>query len=49
VEEGVAAGEYRVAVGMYEEGSGERLAAYEPDGERLDQDRIILGQVEVKP
>jgi hypothetical protein len=49
VEEGVAAGAYQVAVGMYEEGSGERLAAYGPDGKRLDQDRIILGQVEVKP
>jgi 4-amino-4-deoxy-L-arabinose transferase-like glycosyltransferase len=49
VEEGVAAGKYEVAVGMYEEGSGERLAAYGPDGERLDQDRIILGRVEVEP
>jgi hypothetical protein len=34
---------------LYEEGSGERLVAYGPDGERLDQDRIFLGQVEVKP
>jgi hypothetical protein len=49
VEEGVAAGVHQVAVGMYEEGSGERLAAYGPGGERLDQDRIILGRVEVKP
>jgi hypothetical protein len=42
-------GVYAVAVGLYEEGSGERLAAYGPDGERLDQDRIFLGHVEVKP
>jgi hypothetical protein len=49
LEEGLAAGEYKVAVGMYEEASGERLAMYGPDGERLDQDRIILGHVEVEP
>ncbi len=49
VGEDVAAGEYRVAVGMYDEGSGDRLAAYGPDGDRLAQDRIILGRVEVGP
>ena len=32
VGEGVMAGEYTVAVGLYEEESGERLAAYGPDG-----------------
>jgi hypothetical protein len=47
--EGVPVGVYAVAVGVYEEGSGERLAAYGPDGERLDQDRIFLGHVEVRP
>jgi hypothetical protein len=45
----VAAGEYTVAVGLYNEGSGERLAAFGPDGGRLDQDRILLGQVKVRP
>jgi hypothetical protein len=49
VGEDVVAGEYRVAVGMYDEGSGERLAPYGLDGQRLDQDRIILGRVEVRP
>jgi hypothetical protein len=49
VGEDVAAGAYRVAVGMYDEGSGNRLIAYGPDGGRLDQDRIVLGYVEVKP
>jgi hypothetical protein len=49
VAEGLAGGRYQVAVGMYEEGSGERLAAYGPDGERLGQDRILLGWVEVGP
>jgi hypothetical protein len=47
--EDVMAGAYRVAVGMYDEGSGDRLVTYGPDGERLDQDRIILGRVEVSP
>ncbi|MBN1815606.1 MAG: glycosyltransferase family 39 protein [Anaerolineae bacterium] len=49
VDEGVVAGEYTVAVGLYNEGNGERLAAFGPDGERLDQDRIFLGQVEIRP
>ncbi len=49
VGEGVKAGKYTVAVGMYEEGSGERLAAYGAGGERLDEDRIFVGQVEVRP
>jgi hypothetical protein len=49
VGEDVGAGEYRVAVGMYDEGSGDRLATYGPDGERLDQDRIVLGHVKVRP
>lgn len=49
IDEGVAAGVYTVAVGLYNEGSGERLAAFGPDGERLDQDRIFLGRIEVKP
>jgi 4-amino-4-deoxy-L-arabinose transferase-like glycosyltransferase len=49
IDMGVSAGEYAVAVGMYEEGSGERLAAYGPDGGRLGQDRIFLGQVKIGP
>ena len=49
VGDGVAAGEYSVAVGLYDETSGERLVAYGVGGERLDQDRILLGEVEVKP
>lgn len=48
IDEGVAAGVYTVAVGLYNEGSGERLAAFGPDGERLDQDRIFLGQIAIK-
>jgi hypothetical protein len=42
-------GKYPVAVGLYEEGSGERLACFGPDGERLTQDRVFLGEVEAKP
>jgi hypothetical protein len=45
----VPAGTYRLAVGMYDEKTGERLAAYGLGGERLDQDRIMLGEIEVKP
>jgi hypothetical protein len=45
----IPAGTYRLAIGMYDADTGERLAAYGPDGERLDQDRIILGQVIVEP
>jgi hypothetical protein len=45
----VAAGEYTVAVGLYKEASGERLAAHEVGDERLDEDRIFLGNVEVEP
>jgi 4-amino-4-deoxy-L-arabinose transferase-like glycosyltransferase len=43
------AGVYLLAVGFYDERTGERLAAYGPDGARLDQDRIFLGQVKVEP
>jgi 4-amino-4-deoxy-L-arabinose transferase-like glycosyltransferase len=49
LDEGVRAGKYRVAVGMYKEANGERLAAYEGRDERLDEDRIFLGEVEVEP
>ena len=45
----VVAGKYTVAVGLYEETSGERLAAYGAGGERLYEDRIFLGKVEVEP
>jgi len=47
VNEEVAAGEYAVAVGLYDEESGERLAAFGPNGERLSQDRVLLGKVRV--
>jgi hypothetical protein len=45
----VPAGRYQLAVGMYDPQTGERLATFGPDGERLAQDRILLGRVEVKP
>jgi hypothetical protein len=44
----VPAGRYRLAVGLYDEGTGERLPVYGPDGERLQEGRVFLGQVEVK-
>lgn len=42
------AGRYRLAIGLYNEGAG-RLAAYGPDGDRLEQDRVFIGEVEVGP
>ncbi len=44
----VPAGRYRLAIGLYNEGAG-RLAAYGPDGDRLEQDRAFIGDVEVRP
>lgn len=49
VDESVGAGKYMLAVGLYEEASGERLAAYGAGDGRLDGDRIVLGEVEVEP
>ena len=43
------AGAYQLAVGLYDGGTGERLVAFGQDGERLPQDRIVLGQVDVVP
>jgi len=40
------AGIYRLEVGMYYEPTGERLPAY-IDGERAEEDRILLGEIEV--
>jgi hypothetical protein len=44
----VPAGRYRLAVGLYDGETGERLEAYDPDGARLQEDRVFVGQVEVK-
>ena len=40
------AGIYRLVVGMYYEPTGERLPVY-IDGERVEQDRILFGEIEV--
>jgi hypothetical protein len=42
-------GEYRVAVGLYVEESGMRLDAVGRDGQPLDEDRILLKAVEIRP
>jgi len=49
VEREMLPGTYLVGTGLYDAGSGERLATVGPDGERLDQDRVILGTVEILP
>jgi hypothetical protein len=43
------AGEYRAAVGLYDEQTGKRLGAFGLDGQRLEQDRIMLGSVGIAP
>jgi hypothetical protein len=45
----IPAGRYQLAVGLYDPQTGERLAAFGSDGERLAQDRILLGSVVVEP
>jgi hypothetical protein len=47
IEAGVAPGVYSVAVGMYDAETGERVSAFGPDGERLAQDRILLGELSI--
>ena len=49
VERKMLPGTYLVGTGLYDAGSGERLAAVGPDGERLDQDRVIVGTVDILP
>jgi len=41
-------GEYTIEIGMYDLISGERLAAFDAEGERLPDDRVILTKVEVE-
>jgi hypothetical protein len=38
----VAAGEYRIAIGMYDEGTGERLQLITPEGEPISDNRLFL-------
>jgi 4-amino-4-deoxy-L-arabinose transferase-like glycosyltransferase len=45
---GVASGVYAVAVGMYDAETGERVSAFGPNGERLSQDRILLGELNIR-
>ena len=44
----LAPGEYELSVGMYDADSVERLPAYNAAGERLAEDRIVLGSVHIK-
>jgi len=48
IDRGIPAGTYQIGIGFYDAETGERLVAFGPDGESLDQDRILLGSVEVK-
>jgi hypothetical protein len=49
VDAATPAGEYRLAIGLYNGQVGERLAAFGPDGQRLEGDRILLGHVRIVP
>lgn len=49
IERKIPQGTYLVGTGLYDAGSAQRLVAVGPDGERLDQDRVILGRVEITP
>jgi hypothetical protein len=42
-------GTFRLAIGLYDEETGKRLAAFGPDGQRMEEDRIPLDDVEVVP
>ncbi|HET7087872.1 MAG TPA: hypothetical protein VFL17_04415 [Anaerolineae bacterium] len=39
---GASPGEYRIGVGVYDRASGERLAAFEPDGSRLPDGTFLV-------
>jgi hypothetical protein len=41
-------GDYNIEIGMYDLISGERLTAFDAEGERLVDDRVILTKVEVE-
>ncbi|MGD2079096.1 MAG: hypothetical protein PVH18_11985, partial [Chloroflexota bacterium] len=47
LDEGLAPGDYELSVGMYDVYTAERLPAYDGSGQRLPEDRVILGTVTV--
>jgi hypothetical protein len=49
VDAATPAGEYHLAIGLYDEQAGKRLAAFGPDGQRLEGDRILLECVRIAP
>jgi hypothetical protein len=49
IDSAAPAGAYRLAVGLYNQETGERLPAFDPEGRRLEGDRILLEQVEIAP
>jgi len=48
VPEGLPVGAYQLTAGMYDGRTGERLPAFAPDGQRLLEDCIPLGEIEVR-
>jgi hypothetical protein len=45
---GLQPGEYTLAVGMYDLGSGERLPAYDQNGVLMPQRRIVLTRIQLR-
>ena len=41
-------GRYRLAVGLYDPATGERLPVIDPSGERVPDDRVVVGEVLVR-
>ena len=41
----LAAGEYNIMIGLYDEQTGERLMAYQENGERYPENSVLLGRV----
>ncbi len=48
VDSEVPVGRYRLAVGLYDGGTGDRLPVYGPDGEQLQEGRVFIGHVGVE-
>ncbi|MFO7740687.1 MAG: glycosyltransferase family 39 protein [Anaerolineae bacterium] len=42
-------GEYQLAIGLYDQETGRRLPALGADGQRLEEDCILLNRVEIEP
>ena len=49
IDDATPAGRYDLAIGLYDQETGQRLPAYGHQGQRLVEDRVRLGTVEIDP